>query len=176
MSYEWWVIFFWPYLSNNCILCLFRLRQHKRKTIRNASSPESWMWKLRILPSRGLMLDFGGEGRGMGGGVLVHLILSKIMIVVSMLTISATHDISNLFVPSPWRNVLVTSATLSTPWSSKHSTKIALSIKRSASSFPGTACRARRMFAHVSRFSVVRAATGNLGGGEGSSTMCFKFR
>lgn len=44
------------------------------------------------------MLDFFGEGRG---GVLVHLILSKIMIVVSMLTISATHDISNLFVPSP---------------------------------------------------------------------------
>ena len=43
------------------------------------------------------MLDFAGEG----GGVLVHLILSKIMIVVSMLTISATHDISNLFVPSP---------------------------------------------------------------------------
>ena len=33
------------------------------------------------------------------GGVLVHLILSKI--IVSMLTISATHSISNLFVPSP---------------------------------------------------------------------------
>lgn len=33
--------------------------------------------------------------------MLVHLILSKILIVVSMLTISATHDISNLFVPSP---------------------------------------------------------------------------
>lgn len=46
------------------------------------------------------MLDFFEEGRG-GGGVLVHLILSKILIVVSMLTISATHDISNLFVPSP---------------------------------------------------------------------------
>lgn len=171
MSYEWWVIFFWPYRSNNCILCLFRLRQQGRKTI--CLFP-------RIIDVKIAHFTFAQSHAwflwgGAGGGVLVHLILSKILIVVSMLTISATHDISNLFVPSPWRNVLVTSATLSTPWSSKHSTKIALSIKRSASSLPGSACRARRMFAHVSRFSVVRAATGNLGGGEGSSTMCFKF-
>ena len=171
MSYEWWVIFFWPYRSNNCIRCLFRLRQQGRKTIRSASSPDHWCENSAVyLRAVSCLISLGR-----GGGVLVHLILSKIMIVVSMLTISATHDISNLFVPSPWRNVLATSATLSTPWSSKHSTKIALSIKRSASSLPGSACRARRMFAHVSRFSVVRAATGNLGGGEGSSTMCFKF-